>query len=165
MLSLGIESAGHQLTWQCFWKRRSAYAGSLRSSGHSGSPSTLRRAAFHIHWTLLVMKKARMSLETRARCSKSRGRKCRTTCDMRRMMSTGRPRIGTTHLEDNVQRHVWKVSKAPSTTAQATACGVRDAGSGLRLGEPPAIGHLYGTQGIEKPRGSTRGLYRKRDGN
>lgn len=60
-------------TWQCFPKTRSAYWGSLRSWGHSGSPRILALAAFQIEEEERLIRRARRSFEVRAKCSRSSG--------------------------------------------------------------------------------------------
>jgi hypothetical protein len=64
------------LTWQRGEKARSAYCSSAKSTGQSGSPSTLDLACFQTEIAERCMRILRRDLVVRARCSTSRGLRC-----------------------------------------------------------------------------------------
>ena len=67
------------LTWQRASKQRFAYAGSLKSKGHSGSPSTFFRASFQKFVAERLIRSFRKGLLVRARLCKSIGCKYAST--------------------------------------------------------------------------------------
>ena len=113
------------------------------------------------------MKKVRISLETRARCRTSRGSKWAKTCltkpDVRTL--TNEEEKSTTCLENNIQRHVWKVLETSTATTQTTICATSESrGFSLALARPAVRSHIYPQRRIERSWLTTVRLYRNTDG-
>jgi hypothetical protein len=128
---------GMQHTWQLCSNIRDIYWSSVRSEGHSGM-EIFRLAAIQMWRECLEANVAWNCLEIRESRRISRGSNCAAICvDMKSIsiVSASQARRQTTHLKENIKRHVHKLSKFSglSSTALSLRFGRRFAYSHRRI--------------------------------